>query len=62
MFVVNRICTVIRLERERHYIRLLLHPVRGATSYKYLLTVDAEECTSFREVCQWKELLIDDME
>lgn len=51
-FVVIRIYTVSTREGGRYYLRLLLHYVRRATSYKHMRTVDGEECLSFRGSCQ----------
>ena len=61
-FVVSRIYTVSPREGERYYLRMLLHHVRGATSFKDIRTVDGEECPSYREACRLRGLLIDDQE
>eukprot|EP00268_Persea_americana_P006468 TRINITY_DN12332_c0_g1_i5.p1 TRINITY_DN12332_c0_g1~~TRINITY_DN12332_c0_g1_i5.p1 ORF type:complete len:282 (+),score=30.50 TRINITY_DN12332_c0_g1_i5:245-1090(+) len=47
---------------ERYYLRMLLHIIRGATSYGDLRTVDGETHTSFKLACIALGLLSDDSE
>ena len=42
------------------FLRLLLHTVRGPTSFEDLRTVNGQICAAFREACQMKGLLEDD--
>ena len=42
------------------YIRMLLHHVRGPTSFQDLRTVNGELCDSFKEACRRLNLLEDD--
>lgn len=44
-------------EGEGYYLRLLLTHVGAPTSYKDLVTVDGEHCTTFRESVEKRELL-----
>jgi hypothetical protein len=41
-------------------MRLLLHVVRGPTSFANLRTVDGQQCETFREACSKRGLLEDD--
>jgi len=54
---VGRIVTCHPTEGERYYLRLLLMHIRAPTSYKDLLTVDGERCTTFRESVEKRGLL-----
>ncbi|RCN50729.1 hypothetical protein ANCCAN_03114 [Ancylostoma caninum] len=45
---------------ECYYLRLLLHTVRGPTSFTDLKTVDGEVCETYREACQRRGLLEND--
>nr|XP_016507198.1 PREDICTED: uncharacterized protein LOC107824907 [Nicotiana tabacum] len=54
---VGRIVTCHPIEGERYYLRLLLMHVRGWTSYKDLLTVNGEPCSTFRESLDKRGLL-----
>ncbi|XP_070010148.1 uncharacterized protein [Nicotiana sylvestris] len=54
---IGRIVTFHPTEGERYYLRLLLMHVRGPTSYKDLLTVDGEPCSTFRESVEKRGLL-----
>jgi hypothetical protein len=42
---------------ECYFLMLLLHAVRGPTSFPSLKTVEGEECQTFREACQKLGLL-----
>ncbi|XP_070013114.1 uncharacterized protein [Nicotiana sylvestris] len=55
--VVGRILTCHPTEGERYYLRLLLMHVRGPTSYKDLLTINGEPCSTFREFVEKRGLL-----
>ncbi|XP_019225161.1 PREDICTED: uncharacterized protein LOC109206760 [Nicotiana attenuata] len=54
---VGRIVTCHPIEGERYYLRLLLLHVQGPTSYKDLLTVNGEPCSTFRESVEKRGLL-----
>ncbi|XP_019238028.1 PREDICTED: uncharacterized protein LOC109218148 isoform X1 [Nicotiana attenuata] len=54
---IARIVTCHPTEGERYYLRLLLMHVRGPTSYKDLLTVNGEPCSTFRESVEKRGLL-----
>ena len=45
---------------ECFFLRLLLHTVRGPTSFEALRTVNGQICATFREACQIRGLLEDD--
>ncbi|XP_070013779.1 uncharacterized protein [Nicotiana sylvestris] len=55
--VVGRIVTCHPAEGERCYLRLLLMHVRGLTSYKDLLIVNGEPCSTYREFVEKRGLL-----
>ena len=59
---LRRVYTVHSSNAECFYLRLglLLHTVRGPTSFADLKTADGEECETFREACQRRGLLEDD--
>jgi hypothetical protein len=52
--------TVHPLNFECFCMRLLLHVVRGPTSFANLSTVDGQQCETFREACSKRGLLEDD--
>lgn len=52
--------TVSPQDRECFYLRLLLHNVRGPTSYNDLRRVDNTVHKSFEDACRARHLLIDD--
>ena len=47
---------------ERFYLRMLLCVVKGADSFKYLRTVNGEECDSYKNACLAFGILADDVE
>ncbi|XP_075083234.1 uncharacterized protein LOC142166986 [Nicotiana tabacum] len=47
--VIGRVVTCHPTEGERYYLRMLLMNIRGPKSYKDLLTVNGERCSTFRE-------------
>ena len=47
---------------ERFYLRMLLCIVKGADSFKYLRTVNGEECDSCKNACLAFGILADDVE
>ena len=49
---IGRVAFVHPTAGERFYLRLLLHNVRGATSFQNLRTVNGEICDSFQSACQ----------
>ena len=57
---LGRVYTVHPTNAKCFYLRLLLHTVRGPTSFRDLKTLDGEECETFREACQTVGLLEDD--
>ncbi|XP_036347381.1 uncharacterized protein LOC118756745, partial [Rhagoletis pomonella] len=57
---IGRVYTVHPSNSECYYLRLLLHTVRGATSYKYLKTVNGVEHSTFHGACCALCLLDDD--
>ncbi|EYB87952.1 hypothetical protein Y032_0254g286 [Ancylostoma ceylanicum] len=57
---LGRVYTVHPNNDECYYLRLLLHTVRGPTSFVDLKTVDGEVCETFKEACQKLGLLEDD--
>ena len=57
---LGRVYTVHPNNLDCFYLRLLLHTVRGPTSFQNLKTVDGEVCATFREACQRLGLLEDD--
>ncbi|CAG8568872.1 6587_t:CDS:2 [Racocetra fulgida] len=48
------------IEEERFFLRLLLHHIRGATSFNNLKFVDGYQCDTFKESEQRRGLLEDD--
>ncbi|XP_019235643.1 PREDICTED: uncharacterized protein LOC109215972 [Nicotiana attenuata] len=46
---IGRVVTCHPTEGERYYLRMLLMNIRGLKSYRDLLTVNGEHCSSFRE-------------
>ena len=57
---LGRVYTVHPNNSECFYLRLLLHTVRGPTSFQDLRTVCGKVCASFKEACQILGLLEDD--
>ena len=57
---LGRVYTVHPLNRECFFLRILLHNVRGPTSFKYLKTVDGEECETYHMACLKLGLLEED--
>ena len=62
---LGRVYTVHPNQQECFYLRLLLHEVRGPTSFEALKTVvkedgETEVCSTFREACRKRGLLEDD--
>lgn len=57
---LGRVYTIHPSNNECYYLRLLLHTVRGATSYTYLKTVNGVEHSTFHEACSALRLLDDD--
>ena len=57
---IGRVYTVSPRQGECFYIRLLLHNVRGPTSFDALKTVNGIICVTFREACLFRGLLDDD--
>ena len=57
---LGRVYTVHPRQQECFYLRLLLHTVKGAKSFKDLKEVDGKVCDTFREACRLRGLLEDD--
>ena len=57
---LGRVYTVPPNNAECFFLRMLLHTVRGPTSFTDLGIVDDQICATFREVCQRRGLLEDD--
>ncbi|UYV60494.1 hypothetical protein LAZ67_1001322 [Cordylochernes scorpioides] len=57
---LGRVYTVHPNNAECFFLRMLLHTVRGPTSFSSLKCVNGEECRTFREACQKLGLLEDD--
>ncbi|KAJ2941595.1 hypothetical protein O0L34_g14649 [Tuta absoluta] len=57
---LGRVYTVHPNNGECYFLRLLLHTVRGPTSFAYLRTVDGIEHPTFQETCKALHLLDDD--
>ena len=57
---LGRVYTVHPNQQECYYLRILLHEVRGPTSFNALKTVDGEVCRTYREACRKLGLLEDD--
>lgn len=57
---LGRVYTIHPNNRECYYLRLLLHTVRGPTSFAALRTVDGVEHTTFHAACSALHLLDDD--
>ena len=57
---LGRVYTVHPNNFECFFLRLLLHTVRGPTSFEALRTVNGRLCATFREACQLTGLLEDD--
>ena len=57
---LGRVYTVHPSNAECFFLRMLLHVVRGPTSYTDLKTVDGHVCATFREACQMQGLLEND--
>lgn len=55
-----RVYTIHPNAGECYYLRLLLHKVKGPTSYTYLRTVDRHECDTFKEACNLLGILESD--
>lgn len=59
---LGRVYTIHPSNAECFYLRLLLHVVKGPTSFSHLKTVDGIICESFREACQRRGLLENDQQ
>jgi len=57
---LGRVYTVHPMNFECFCLRLLLHVVKGPTSFQDLRTVDGHVCATFKEACSMRELLEDD--
>ena len=57
---LGRVYTVHPKQDECFFLRMLLHEVKGPTSFDDLKSVDGEVCTTYREACYRRGLLEDD--
>ena len=57
---IGRIYHVLPSNRELFHVRLLLHHVRGPTSFEDLRTVDGHLCETFQQACELLGLLESD--
>ncbi|XP_019229599.1 PREDICTED: uncharacterized protein LOC109210611 [Nicotiana attenuata] len=57
---IGHVVTCHPTEGERYYLRMLLMNIRGPKSYKDLLTVNGEHCSTFRESVEKRGLLQSD--
>ncbi|XP_070007658.1 uncharacterized protein [Nicotiana sylvestris] len=57
---IGRVVTCHPTEGEQYYLRMLLMNIRGPKSYRDLLTVNGERCSSFRESAKKRGLLQSD--
>lgn len=48
---LGRVYTVHPNNSECYYLRMLLHVVKGPTSFKTIKTIDGHECQTYREAC-----------
>ena len=58
--VVTRVATIHPLSSECYHLRLLLHKLRGPTSFAELNTVNSEVIETFKEACRRRGLLESD--
>lgn len=58
--VIGRVYTVHPSQHECFFLRLLLHTVRGPTSFQDLRTFENQLCATYREACAKRGLLEDD--
>ena len=49
---ISRVYTVSPRQGECFFLRILLHTVKGLTSFDALKTVNGAICKTFREACQ----------
>ncbi|XP_046660821.1 uncharacterized protein LOC124354421 [Homalodisca vitripennis] len=57
---LGRVYTVHPNNAECFYLRMLLHVVKGPTSFEHIRTVEGEVCSTYRQACQKLGLLEDD--
>ncbi|KAI8793829.1 ATP-dependent DNA helicase pif1 [Biomphalaria glabrata] len=57
---LGRVYTVHPTNAECFYLRMLLHVVKGPTSFTNLKTVEGVVCQTFREACQRRGMLDND--
>ena len=60
--VLGRLYFVSSLAGEKFYLRILLHHVKGATSFESLKSINGEICETFKQACFKRGLLKDDQE
>ncbi|CAH2216048.1 jg24069, partial [Pararge aegeria aegeria] len=48
---LGRVYTVHPNNSECYYLRMLLHVIKGPTSFKVIKTIDSQECQTYREAC-----------
>lgn len=59
---IGRIAHVSLVQGDVHYLRMLLHIIKGAKSYSNLRTIGNHEYPTFQAACQALGLLADDQE
>ena len=60
---IARIYSVSPRSEELFYLRMLLHKIKGCTSFEYLKQIDEEtRCLTFKESCLRRGFLLDDNE
>ena len=57
---LGRVYTIHPSQEEAFYLRMLLHKVKGPTSFESARTVNGEVCSTFREACLLLGLIEDD--
>ena len=57
---LGRVYTVHSNNFECFFLRLLLHTVKGPTSFEDLRTVNSQVCATYRDACELRGLLEDD--
>ncbi len=48
---IGRVYTTTPAQGERHYLRMILYHIPGATSWENLRTVNGKQYTTFKEAC-----------
>ncbi len=59
---IGRVYTTTPAQGERHYLRMILYHIPGATSWENLRTVNGKQYSTFKETCVALGILNDDAE